>query len=52
MFVRENSDEEGQRLMRISRTSRDGVRLRRAMIVLASAQGPTGARYRHHDPGQ
>ncbi|MDP8930319.1 MAG: hypothetical protein M3O70_17555 [Actinomycetota bacterium] len=39
VFVREPSDEEGQRLVRITRTSRDRVRLRRAMIVLASAQG-------------
>lgn len=39
VFVRELSDEEGQRLVRITRTSRDRVRLRRAMIVLASAQG-------------
>lgn len=41
VFVRELTDEEGQRLVRISRTSRDRVRLRRAMIVLASAQGRT-----------
>ncbi len=39
VFVRELSDEEGQRLVRITRTSRNRVRLRRAMIVLASAQG-------------
>ena len=39
VFVREITDEEGQRLVRITRTSRDRVRLRRAMIVLASAQG-------------
>ena len=39
VFVRELSDEEGQRLVRITRSSRDRVRLRRAMIVLASAQG-------------
>lgn len=30
---------EGQRLQRINRTAKDRVRLRRAMIVLASAQG-------------
>ncbi|MFN2557791.1 MAG: IS630 family transposase [Nitriliruptorales bacterium] len=39
VFVRDLSDEEGQRLVRITRTSRNRVRLRRAMIVLASAQG-------------
>lgn len=41
VFVREISDEEGQRLVRITRGSRDRVQLRRAMIVLASAQGRT-----------
>ncbi len=39
VFVRVLTNEEGQRLVRITRTSRDRVRLRRAMIVLASAQG-------------
>ncbi|MGH3470319.1 MAG: IS630 family transposase [Thermocrispum sp.] len=39
VFVRELTGEEGQRLVRITRTGRDRVRLRRAMIVLASAQG-------------
>jgi transposase len=39
VFVRPISDEEGQRLLRITRRSSDRVRLRRAMVVLASAQG-------------
>ncbi len=39
VFIRKLTDEEGQRLMRISRTRRNRVRPRRAMIVLASAEG-------------
>jgi transposase len=39
VFVRPLSMAEGQRLQRINRTATDRVRLRRAMIVLASAQG-------------
>lgn len=39
VFVRPISMSEGQRLARITRTSRSPVRLRRAMVVLASAQG-------------
>jgi transposase len=39
VFVRPLSMAEGQRLQRINRTAKDRVRLRRAMIVLASAQG-------------
>jgi transposase len=39
VFVRELSPEEGQRLQRLTRRSRDPVRLRRATIVMASAQG-------------
>ena len=39
LFVRPVSIEEGQRLQRISRTSKDPVRLRRAIVVWASAQG-------------
>ncbi len=43
VFVRSVSMEEGRRLQRISRTSKDPVRLRRAMVVLMSAQGqPVG----------
>ncbi|MEW2490838.1 helix-turn-helix domain-containing protein [Streptomyces sp. NPDC048411] len=33
--------EEGRRLQRISRTAKDPVRLRRAIVVLMSAQGQT-----------
>lgn len=39
VFVRPITMAEGQRLARITRTSRSPVRLRRAMVVLASAQG-------------
>lgn len=39
VFVRELSAEEGQRLQRTTRTSKNPVRLRRATIVMASAQG-------------
>ncbi|MFI5610518.1 helix-turn-helix domain-containing protein [Amycolatopsis sp. NPDC051903] len=41
VFVRPLSMAEGQRLRRINRTANDRVRLRRAMVVLVSAQrGP------------
>lgn len=39
VFVRPVSMEEGQRLQRISRTAKDPVRLRRAIVVMMSAQG-------------
>ena len=39
VFVRSLEPEEAQRLVKISRTTKDRVRLRRAGIVLASAQG-------------
>ncbi len=39
VFVRELAPAEAQRLVKISRTARDRVRLRRAGIVLASTQG-------------
>lgn len=39
VFVRELSVAEGQRLQRLTRPSKDPVRLRRATIVMASAQG-------------
>jgi transposase len=39
VFVRSLEPEEAQRLVRITRTTRDRVRLRRAGIVLASVQG-------------
>ncbi|MFD5031511.1 transposase [Streptomyces sp. NPDC058405] len=41
VFVRVVSMEEGRRLQRISRTAKDPVRLRRAIVVLMSAQGQT-----------
>src|SRR5690606_161569 len=39
VFVRELSMAEGQRLQKITRTARDPIRLRRATVVLMSAQG-------------
>ena len=39
VFVRALSMAEGQRLQRITRTAKDPVRLRRAIVVLMSAQG-------------
>jgi transposase len=39
VFVREVSMAEGQKLARISRTAKDPVKLRRAIVVLMSAQG-------------
>jgi transposase len=39
VFVRELSPAEGQRLQRLTRRSKDPVRLRRATIVMSSAQG-------------
>jgi transposase len=39
VFVHELEPEQAQRLVRIARTSKDRVRLRRAGIVLASVQG-------------
>jgi transposase len=39
VFVRALSMEEGRRLQRITRTAKDPVRLRRAVVVLMSAQG-------------
>ncbi|MFE7332420.1 transposase [Streptomyces sp. NPDC057565] len=39
VLVRPVSMEEGRRLQRISRTSKDPIRLRRALVVLKSAQG-------------
>lgn len=47
VFVRPISMSEGQRLQKISRTSRQPVRLRRALVVLASAQGQTAADIAH-----
>ncbi|RMI28642.1 IS630 family transposase [Actinomadura harenae] len=39
MFVRALSMEEGRRLQRITRSAKDPVKLRRAIVVLMSAQG-------------
>src|SRR5215469_11263623 len=39
VFIRPVTMTEGQRLQRIGRTARDPVRLRRAIVVLMSAQG-------------
>ncbi|MFJ5688085.1 IS630 family transposase [Streptomyces sp. NPDC093099] len=39
VFVRPVGMEEGRRLQRISRTAKDPVRLRRAIVVMMSAQG-------------
>src|SRR6185295_12748868 len=43
VFVRALEPEEAQRLVKITRTTKDRVRLRRAGIVLASAQGRSAA---------
>src|SRR3954464_14377140 len=43
VFVRELDPAEAQRLVKIARTARDRVRLRRAGIVLASMQGRSPA---------
>jgi hypothetical protein len=39
VFVRQVSMAEGQRLQRITRTAKDPVKVRRAIVVLMSAQG-------------
>ncbi|MEU3454835.1 helix-turn-helix domain-containing protein [Micromonospora sp. NPDC006766] len=39
VFVRQVSMVEGQRLQRITRTAKDPVKLRRAIVVLMSVQG-------------
>src|SRR3954471_9149379 len=43
VFVRSLEPDEAQRLVKITRTARDRVRLRRAGIVLASVQGRSAA---------
>jgi hypothetical protein len=43
VFVRALEPAEAQRLVKITRTARDRVRLRRAGIVLASVQGRSAA---------
>jgi transposase len=47
VFVRALSMPEGQRLQRITRTAKDPVRLRRAIVVLMSAQGQPAADIAH-----
>jgi len=39
VFIRDLSIQEGRRPQRISRTAKDPVRLRRAIVVMMSAQG-------------
>ncbi|WP_239010632.1 MULTISPECIES: hypothetical protein [Rhodococcus] len=41
VFVRPLTMEEGRRLQKISRTAKDPIKLRRAIVVLMSAQGQT-----------
>jgi hypothetical protein len=41
VFVRPLSMDEGRKLQRISRTAKDPVRLRRAIVVMMSGQGRT-----------
>ena len=41
VFVRSLTMEEGRRLQKISRTAKDPIKLRRAIVVLMSAQGQT-----------
>lgn len=41
VFVRPVTMDEGRKLQRISRTAKDPVKLRRAIVVLVSAQGQT-----------
>ncbi|WP_345613098.1 hypothetical protein [Pseudonocardia adelaidensis] len=41
VFVRPLSMDEGRKLARISRTAKKPVRMRRAIVVLMSAQGQT-----------
>ncbi len=46
VFVRPVSMAEGQKLQRISRTAKDPVKLRRAVVVLMSAQGQPAVKSR------
>ena len=41
VFVRQLSMDEGRKIQRISRTAKDPVRLRRAIVVMMSGQGQT-----------
>ena len=47
VFVRPVSMTEGRRLQRIGRTAKDPVRLRRAIVVLMSAQGQSAPDIAH-----
>jgi hypothetical protein len=47
VFVRSVSMVEGQRLQRIGRTAKNPVKLRRAIVVLMSAQGQPAADIAH-----
>lgn len=47
VFVRALSMAEGQRLQRITRTAKGPVRLRRAIVVLMSAQGQSAPDIAH-----
>ena len=47
VFVRPVTMAEGRRLQRIGRTAKDPVRLRRAIVVLMSAQGQAAADIAH-----
>jgi transposase len=47
LFVRPVSMTEGQRLQRIGRTAKDPVKLRRAIVVLMSAQGQSAPDIAH-----
>jgi hypothetical protein len=52
VFVRALSMAEGQRLQRITRTEKDPVKLRRAIVVLMSAQGQPAPDIAHLIPSQ
>ena len=47
VFVRPVTVAEGRRLQRIGRTAKDPVKLRRAIVVLMSAQGQPAADIAH-----
>ena len=50
VFARSLEPEEAQRLVKITRSTRDRVRLRRSGIVLASVQGRSAGRSRRCSP--
>jgi transposase len=54
LYVREITDTEGRRLQQIVRRDRDRIKVRRAQVILASAQGakaPAIARRLYFSPG-